>query len=200
MTRNRILAAIAIAVLFTTGFAVADDRPKSPTGQASTQIGDAWIDVHYSRPILRGRGAIFGTGEAYGEKVNGGAPLWRTGANASTRIKTGLDLDVNGTRVPAGEYSLFVDLKEGAWTAVISSQPFMESFNREKVGEGITWGSYGYDPKHDVARAPMSVSDPGIMVDQMTIFFSDVTDEGGYLGIIWADQMALLPFKVAASE
>ena len=37
----------------------------SPSGRASTQIGDHWIDVTYGRPILRGRDGIFGAGEEY---------------------------------------------------------------------------------------------------------------------------------------
>ena len=190
--------AVLAAGLLAPGLADAqDERPKSPTGSAATQIGDAWIDVSYSRPILRGRGSVFGSGEEYGKKVTGNAPLWRVGANATTRIKTGLDLEINGTRVPAGEYSFFIDLKEGAWTAVLSSQPFMESWDRAKVDQGITWGAYGHNPEHDVVRAPMSVSDPDMFVDQMTIFFADVTDEGGLIGVAWADQMGLLPFKIA---
>ncbi len=188
---------LLIAGLLFAGLADAQDRAKSPTGTASTQIGDHWIDVTYGRPILRGRGDIFGSGEEYGTKVTAGAPLWRVGANVTTRIKTGLDLEINGTRVPAGEYSLFVDLKEGAWTAVISKQPYMDSFDRAKVSEGITWGAYGYSADHDVVRAPMTVSDPDLVVDQLIIFFSDVTKAGGQLGVIWADKMALLPFKVA---
>jgi hypothetical protein len=197
--RYRLIIGVLVVGLLAIGIAVAqDDRPKSPAGSASTQIGDAWIDVSYSRPILRGRGAIFGSGEEYGKAITGqSAPLWRVGANATTRIKTGLDLEINGTRVPAGEYSLFIDLKEGAWTAVLSSQPYMEGWDRAKVDQGITWGSYGYSADHDVVRAPMSVSDPGMSIDQMTIFFTDVTDAGGMLGVAWANQMGLLPFKVA---
>ena len=194
---SRISFTLLIAGLLAATVASAQDRPKSPTGKASTQIGDHWIDVTYGRPILRGRGRIFGAGEEYGEKVTAGAPLWRVGANVTTRIATQLDLEINGTRVPAGEYSLFIDLAEGAWTAVVSSQPYMESFDREKVGEGITWGAYGYSSDHDVVRAPMTMADPEMLVDQLTIFFADVTDAGGMLGVIWAGEMALLPFKVA---
>ena len=29
---------------------------------------------------------------------------------------------IGGSTVPAGEYSLFIDLKDGAWTAIISKQ------------------------------------------------------------------------------
>jgi hypothetical protein len=194
----RLQVVLIAAATLIAGFAVAEDRPKSPEGSAATQIGDAWIDVSYSRPILRGRGAIFGSGEEYGKQVTGqGAPLWRVGANVTTRIRTGLDLVINDTPVPAGEYSLFIELKEGAWTAILSKQPYMEAWDRAKVDQGITWGAYGYNPEHDVVRAPMAVSDPGMYVDQMTIFFADVSDAGGTMGVAWANQMGMLPFKVA---
>lgn len=197
--KSRLLLTTLVVGLLAAGIAFTQDsRPASPAGAAATQIGDAWIDISYSRPILRGRGTIFGSGEEYGQKVTGqSAPLWRTGANATTRIKTELDLVINETPVPAGEYSFFIELKEGAWTAVLSTQPYMEAWDRAKVDQGITWGSYGYSSDHDLVRAPMSVSDPGMSVDQMTIFFADVTDQGGMIGVTWANQMGLLPFTVA---
>ena len=43
--------------------------------------GGKWIEVTYSRPMLRGRTDIFGKGADYGKTVNGGAPVWRAGAN-----------------------------------------------------------------------------------------------------------------------
>ena len=49
-----ILIVLALCLLVAT-VGSAQDRPKSPKGSAATQIGDAWIDVTYSRPILRGR-------------------------------------------------------------------------------------------------------------------------------------------------
>lgn len=177
--------------------AAAQDRPLSPAGSTSTQIGDHWIDVTYSRPILRGREDIFGSGESYGQQITASAPIWRVGANVTTRIRTEADLEIAGVAVPAGEYSFFIDLEEGAWTGVLSKQPYMESFDREKVAEGITWGAFGYDPAFDVVRAPMSVRTPVVSVDQMTILFGDVTDAGGYLCVVWGDQMGMLEFKVA---
>ena len=178
----------------------AQDRPMSPRGRAATQIGDHWIEVDYGRPILRGRGKIFESGDAYGQKVLSGAPLWRVGANATTRLTSEVDLRINGTQVPAGEYSLFIDLAEGGWTAVISRQPHMESFDREKVAQGITWGAYGYSPEFDVVRAPMRVETIDLIVDQMTIYFADVDGGGGKLAVAWADHLALLPFEIAPSS
>ena len=177
--------------------AAAQDRPASPEGMASTQIGDAWIDITYSRPILRGRSGIFGSGDEYGQVLNAQGPVWRAGANMTTRLKTGADLMIGDTTVPAGEYSLFIELKEGAWTAIISKQPYMETFDRDKMAEGLTWGAYGYNPEHDVARSPMMASTEEFSIDQMTILFSDVSDAGGAIIVMWDNQMGVLPFGVA---
>jgi len=172
-------------------------RPASPEGTAATQIGEKWIDVTYGRPLLRGRKGIFGAGAEYGKTLNANGPLWRAGANATTRIKTELDLEIGGKKVPAGEYSLFIELKEGAWTAVLSSQPFMKTFDRAKIAEGQTWGAYGYKPESDVVRAPMTVDKREYSVDQLSIGFRDVTADGGVLYVIWDNQFGALPFKVA---
>jgi hypothetical protein len=192
-----VVSALALCCALAGVVAAQEERPASPEGTSSTQIGDAWIDITYGRPILRGRRGIFGAGAEYGQKLNAGGPLWRAGANTTTRIKTGVDLEIGGKRVPAGEYSLFIDLKEGAWTAVLSSQPYMETFDRAKVAEGVTWGAYGYKPELDVVRAPMTVETRQGSLDQLAFGFRDVTADGGSIALIWDNQSAMLPFKVA---
>ena len=191
-----LVLSLCLAVM---GFApaAAQERPASPEGAASTQIGDAWIDITYSRPILRGRSGLFGSGEEYGQVLNAQGPVWRAGANVTTRIKTGADLMIGDTTVPAGEYSFFIELKEGAWTAIISKQGYMETFDRDKMAEGLTWGAYGYNPEHDVVRAGMMTSTEDFSIDQMTILFSDVSDAGGAIIVMWDNQMGVLPFGVA---
>ncbi len=191
-----LVLSLCLAVM---GFApaAAQERPSSPEGAASTQIGDAWIDITYSRPILRGRNGVFGAGDEYGQALNAGGPVWRAGANVTTRIKTGADLMIGGTTVPAGEYSFFIELKEGAWTAIISKQDYMETFDRDKMAEGLTWGAYGYNPEHDVVRADMVTSTEAFSIDQMTILFTGVSDAGGEIVVMWDNQMGTLPFGVA---
>ena len=187
-------------------------RPMSPAGTASTQVGGKWsepdkdgertysggkwIEVAYSRPVLRGRANIFGKGADYGKAVNGGAPLWRAGANMTTTLKTEVPLEIGGKRLEPGEYSLFVDLKEPAWMLVLSKQPRQEKYDpNEKVK---TWGSYNYDPKQDVVRVPMKMVTPAFSVDQFTIAFVDVTDQGGKLAMAWEKTGAVVPFKVVS--
>ena len=169
-------------------------RAASPAGTAATQVGSAWIEIVYSRPILRGRTDIFGKGADYGKKVNSGAPVWRAGANQTTRLKTEIPLEIGGKKLAPGEYSLFVDLKEGAWTLIVSTQPYQEKYDaNEKVK---TWGSYGYDPKFDVVRVPMKMVTPAISIDQFTIGFANMTDKGGAIAMGWEKTGAVVPFTI----
>src|SRR4051794_30786864 len=50
--------------------------------------GGKWIDITYGRPLLRGREAFPGKGAEYGKATYADAPVWRAGANVSTRLKT----------------------------------------------------------------------------------------------------------------
>lgn len=212
MTRSRsFIWVLTILLVASTAFAQ-PSRPLSPPGMAATQVsgkwsepdkdgerrysGGRWIEVSYSRPTLRGRTGIFGTGAEYGKVVNGGGPLWRAGANVTTTLKTEVPLEIGGKRLAPGEYSLFVDLKEPAWTLVVSKQPRQDKYDpNEKVK---TWGAYNYDSKQDVVRVPMKMATPAFSVDQFTIAFVDVTDQGGKLAMVWEKTGGLVPFKVVS--
>ena len=127
--------------------------------------------------------------------------MWRAGADANTRLKTDVALTINGTQLPAGEYSFLIDIEEGTWTAILSSQPHIARANsREDVqagmAEGKSWGGYGYDPEHDVLRAPMMVETIENSIDNLAYWFSDVTDSGGNLAIGRDTTIAVLPFQI----
>ncbi|MCX6576747.1 MAG: DUF2911 domain-containing protein, partial [Candidatus Aminicenantes bacterium] len=138
------LAVVAIAALVAGSLAQTPVRkPASPPGTAATQIGGKyvevqggqryqdgkWIEVTYSRPIKRGRQNLFGAGADYGKKVSDGSPVWRAGANQTTRFKTEVPLVFDGKTLPAGEYSVFVELKENAWTLIFSNWPAQEKYD-----------------------------------------------------------------------
>jgi hypothetical protein len=190
--------------------AQAPRRPASPAGTAAAQVGgqwakekpDAeprytggkWIDVTYGRPTLRGRTDIFGAGADYGKKVNAGAPVWRAGANQTTRFTTEVPLAFGGKTLPAGEYSVFVDLKPNAWTLIFSKQPYQQKYDaNEKVA---TWGSDNYNPAQDVLRVPMTVGTSALPVEQFTIGFVGMTQAGGKLAMWWETTVATVPFTI----
>lgn len=193
--RKALVLGLSVAVLATTALSAQNKKPASPSGKAATQIGEHWIEVDYSRPILRGRTDIFGSGESYGEKVTGGAPVWRFGANQSTRLKTEVGLKFGDVTVPAGEYSLFVKL-DGAsdWTLIVSNWGYQKNYNPEDK-ENL-WGSYGYTADKDVARIKMQTRATEMSLDQLTIIFADVTDKGGVLAVGWERTVATAPFQV----
>ena len=212
MTRKVSILGICLLLAGVMSASAQDNKkPLSPAGTAATMVGGTWsapdkdgersysggkwIEVTYSRPMLRGRADIFGKGADYGKAVNGGAPVWRVGANQTTKLTTEVPLMIGGKKVEAGSYDLFVELKEGAWTLVVSTQPTQEKYDRNEKTK--IWGSYGYDPKFDVVRVPMTMMTPAVSVDQFTIGFVDMTDAGGKLSMAWEKTGAVVPFTVA---
>jgi hypothetical protein len=184
-------------------------KPASPPGTAATQVGGKyvqgqngqvyqggkWIEVTYGRPIKRDRQSLFGSGADYGKKLNDDSPVWRAGANHTTRLKTEVPLVFDGKTLPAGEYSVFVDLKPNSWTLIISNWPAQEKYNPGSKTE--LWGSYGYTPDKDVLRATMKLSKLPFAMDQFTIAFTDMTANGGNLAMMWDTTMASVAFKIA---
>lgn len=191
---------------------MAQEMPMSPRGTAATQVGGTWVEekpdagpryregkwivVDYGRPILRGRADIFGKGAEYGKTISGEAPVWRAGANETTRLRTEAPLVIGGKTIPAGEYNLFVELKEGQWTLVLSNQPVQAKYDPNNKTE--LFGVYNYDPKFDVARGPMRVESVPISIDQFTIGFVNMTQQGGTLGMWWDTTQAMVDFKVGS--
>lgn len=182
--------------------------PASPRGSAAVQVGGkwatvngqqryeggAWITVDYGRPLLRGRTNIFGTGADYGKFVNDGVSVWRAGANDTTRLTTQRALVIGKTVLPPGVYNVFVELKENAWTLVMSTQPVQPKYDpNDKV---LLYGSYNYDPKFDVLRTPMRVASSPVNVEQFTINFVDVTDTRLSMVMSWERTVATIDFLV----
>src|SRR5512134_3057440 len=66
----------------------------SPLASVKERVGVTGVSIEYSRPSMRER-KIFGGLVPYGE-------VWRTGANAATKITFSTDVKLGGAAVPAG--------------------------------------------------------------------------------------------------
>lgn len=213
-----VIASLAMGTLL---IAQPPSRPLSPPGQASVQVagkwvksdrqsytmggeryeGGKWIDILYSRPLMRGRGAFEGTGKDYGKSMIAQIPgvpkatVWRAGANVSTRLKTEVPLIIGGTTVPPGEYSLFIDLKQPTeWTFIVSNlgaATRIDPNNKDAI-----YGSFGYTPDKDVTRAAMKVDTLPFTVEELTWQFIDMTNDGGRIAILWNKSIGSVPFKI----
>jgi hypothetical protein len=211
-------ALLAAAAIAATGLAVAAQTvpdvklPPSPQGQSAVQLGGRyeknanggqryvdgkWVVVDYGRPLLRGRKDIFGSAADYGKVVSDGSPVWRMGANDTTRLTTQVPLSIGGKTLAPGVYNAFAELKPGAWTLVLSTQPRQPKYDpNDKV---LLYGSYNYDPKFDVLRAPMTVRQGDASVEQLTIGFVNVTDSSATMSVAWEKTIATIDLRVAGA-
>ena len=134
------------------------------------------------------------TGANYGKIANPDAPVWRAGANYSTQLKTEVPLVINGKTVAPGTYTMFIDLKPNDWTLIVSNWKAQTRYDPKNTAE--IWGAYGYTPDKDVVRAPMTLATLPFSVDQLTWDFTDMSDAGGKLTIMWDKAVASVPFKI----
>ena len=209
--RTTVLACAAGAMLTAASFAAPETaraqerRILSPPGHSAVQVGGTfdpvqygylggpWIDVFYGRPLKRGRD-LFGPPD-WADMLNDGAPVWRAGANQSTRLVTEAPLIIGGTRVEPGEYTVFIDLADDGWTFIVSTWPAQETYdfeNREAL-----FGAFDYTDDRDVLRTPMELETLPVAFEQLAWQFLDMTASGGRLALIWDTRMASVAFAVA---
>ena len=193
---RRVTAIAAAAVLVCLVHLDAQQRrPASPDGTSATQVNGKWIEILYGRPILRGRTNIYGSGGDYGKTLLDGGPVWRAGANVSTRLKTEAALEIGGKRVAPGEYVMLIDLKgERDWTLILTTQPYALEFDPKNTKD--LYGGYNYRPDNDVTRVAMRVETLPYSVDQLAWLFTDISTAGGTLRVQWERVMASAPFKI----
>ncbi len=167
----------AFGSVFTTG--VFAQPPKvdfpaaSPTATLKQHVGLTDIEIVYSRPGAKGR-------VVYGGVVPYNA-VWRTGANASTKISVTTPVKLNDTEVPAGKYALFTIPGETEWTVIISK-------------DTNSFGAFGYKQENDLVRfkaTPVKLAEP---VETFTIDFNDIRDESATLNLIW--EKTRVPIKL----
>ncbi len=165
------IAAIVIAVLLVAGYAVMSYTSKlSPPATVENTHNGLNVKVVYCQPYKKGR-VIFGDLVPYGE-------VWRTGANESTKISFGQDVNVAGKPIPKGDYTLWTIPTATGWTAI---------FNKE-TGQ---WGT-SYDEKEDVLRVPIVSQVHSPMAEQFTMAFAP-NGNGTDLKLFWDQTEAIIP-------
>lgn len=157
-----------------TAFGQIKTPPASPTFELKGTVGLAEVKVVYSRPSARGR-QVAGNLIPYNE-------VWRTGANASTKISFSEEVKLNGNAVPAGEYALYTIFTEETATIILS-----KNLN--------WWGAIGYDAAEDQLRFEVPVKHPSSHYETFTISFSDFTSNSANLNLKWEHTKAMFTIE-----
>jgi len=165
------LIAVAAAPVFAQGLEVPAPSSKAKVEQ---RVGITDFSVDYSSPAMRGR-KIFGALLPYDK-------LWRTGANACTKLAASRDFSFGGKAVPKGTYSIFSIPSASGWTVILNK-------NIEIAGTD------GYDTKDDVARITVKPETVAAR-ERMTFLFVDSTDDATRLDLEWETTRISIPIKV----
>lgn len=149
----------------------------SPGCKITQDVGLIKVDVDYSRPSAKGR-KIFGELVPFNE-------LWRTGANATTKITFSDDASAGGTKIPKGTYVIFTTPGEKEWSVIFYKNTAISS-------------SPGKDFKEEdvAARVKVPVQSIRDLVETFTIGFNNLRNNGADMEITWEYTKVVVPITV----
>lgn len=162
ITNTLVLVLLSIAT-----FAQIKTPQPSPTASFKQAFGLGEISVSYSRPQVKGR-VIFGDLVPFDK-------LWRTGANASSKITFSDDVMIEGTKLSAGEYALYTIPGKTEWTII-----FHKNLKLWGIGE-----PGDYKEENDALRVKVKSQSLGMNVENFTISVSDIAATSCKLNLEW---------------
>src|ERR1041385_9230140 len=169
MRPKHLVLGVSWTILLWAAFAVAQppqqDKSKRPSPHESTEttLKGKKITIEYGRPFLKGR--------KVGQELAPYGRVWRTGADEATTLTTEIALNIGGTKVPAGSYTLYTLPSEGTWKLIINKQ----------TGQ---WGTE-YHQEQDLARADMKKQEITVPVEQFTIALDQDSNSSADLTMEW---------------
>lgn len=148
----------------------------SPGCTIKQRVGLTDVEVVYSRPGVKGREEVFGKMLPFGK-------VWRTGANAATKVTFSTDVKLNGNDVPAGTYAIMSIPDKDEWTVIVNKG-------------GSKDGHYNYDQAEDLVRFKVKPVTVDKSLDAFTIEFDDIRDEGATMKLAWDKTVVPIDLKV----
>ncbi|MEO7306194.1 MAG: DUF2911 domain-containing protein [Ferruginibacter sp.] len=170
--KKLLLSACALAGFALLSTAQVKMPAPSPTQTVKQDFAIGSIELTYSRPAAKGR-KIFGELVPYNK-------IWRTGANAATKIVFTEPVEFGGKKVDTGTYVLYTIPGMDSWEIILN--------------KGLqNWGIDGYKETQDVVRISVSPYKVKNKVESFTMDFSDVKPETCVLEIMWEKTGVAIP-------
>ena len=136
----------------------------SPTQTIKQDFGMGNIELIYSRPSAKGR-------KVFGDIVPMDK-LWRTGANAATKITFENPVEIGGKKIDTGSYILYTIPGEDNWEVILN--------------KGLkNWGVDGYKESEDVVRFKVPAIKSATNIETLTMQFANVKAESCELQVMW---------------
>ena len=169
---------LSLSLLLFVGVLTAQiDHPKaSPAAAVVQEVGFTTINIHYSRPAVRGR-TIFGDLVPYGR-------IWRVGANESTKFTTDAEISVMGNKLPAATYALYAVPQENQWEIIFHK-------NSSHWGDGRA----KYNAEEDAFRVNVELVQEAKFQENFIIYFDQLTNDSANMIWHWANTSVTIPLR-----
>ena len=170
------LIMLAIIAAFSMNLMAQVSMPAASTTQTIKQaFGMGSIELTYSRPSIKGR-KVF----AEGSELAPLGKLWRTGANAATKIKFTDFVTIGGKKLDSGTYVLYAIPNNNEWEIIIN--------------KGLeNWGIDGYKESEDVVRLKVPAIKISDNIETFTMQFADIKNESCELHLMWGNVVVKVP-------
>jgi len=179
---KKILLPVAI-LLCSYSFGQVQLPQPSPTATLAQNFGIGKITLVYSRPSIRGRTLFADNSDL--------APLgkmWRTGANAATRLTFSDNVNFGGKDLDTGSYVLYTIPGKTEWEIIL---------NKGVNNSGLD----GYKESEDVTRFKVPVVNlPGMGVETFTMEFTNLKPESCNLMLLWGNTMVSVPITTKVMD
>lgn len=148
----------------------------SPSGKLEQTVGLTKVTIEYSRPAKKGR-ELFVEVEKWGR-------MWRTGANASSKIEFSDDVKLEGKDIPAGKYAIYSIPGQETWTVMLYSD--------------LTLGgnTNGYDKSKEVARFDVKTAMLPMEIENFTFYVDNMKTNSATLGFAWGKYLVPMNLEV----
>jgi Protein of unknown function (DUF2911) len=178
MIKFKQLTAVSMLLLvFSVG---ANAQLKTPAPSPSQTLEQAFalstIKIDYSRPGCKGR-VVFGDVVPYGK-------VWRTGANASTKITFGEDVKVEGMPLAAGTYAMYSIPNKDLWDIMF--------YKDLKLAGDVA----NYKPENEVLRVKVKPAALANKVETFTMNLADITSTTATIELQW--EQTRVPVKISS--
>lgn len=152
----------------------------SPSSKLEQKVGLTDVTVEYSRPGMRGR-AVFGNLVPYGQ-------VWRTGANANTKITFSDDVTIDGKELKKGTYAIYTKPNQNSWEVIFYSDSNNWGTPREWKDENVALTTTA-----KVENMPMKI-------ETFTISIDDITNNSAVLGLLWENAYVGVKFNTPTDK
>ena len=176
-----IVAVFAVSISLLNVANVSAQIQASEKASLTRVIDGTNIEITYSRPSRRGRSPIFGGFVHWGE-------VWTPGADWATTLTIDKDIEIDGTPIPEGAYSMWIALRENNnWELALSTEA--RKFHIPYL-----------DLESAFVRIPITPAKHASEMETLVFYFPEITATGGILRMHWGDTSIDMNIMVQSSQ